>query len=373
MHERTKTPVGMPAVQIGGRALRKVEQDESILTLQDGMLYSRLARYYAGTDVLEHAFDGSNYFIGRPPLSSIAHQPSLTKIDVRWLVARDPKAPWVSAVYLELAGFSIPSTSAELSRREAVQSRILKLVAAGARFISCRDVTAGASRVARVEIEVSDPDGVPPEGLDRSRTQLRWQSEGLSKRQIEEGLEAMKRRFAPPAKKRLIFHLDPQRNFAVARYEERKASGAVLFSAINDDFYQLPGRDLWLPRSCRVTHYTGEHTLFTEPVLESTVRVRSIEVSRQSEGIFTLNYSSPGTKIHEQLADGSRESYEIAAKPADLFQAISRARDSRILTKPSNSTRYWWSFLVVGASLTLAAIVLTVQSQRLLRRPQGQP
>jgi hypothetical protein len=339
--------------------------DENRITVQAGMLYTRTDRGDRRADVMEHSFDGVTYFIGRPPLPNRLHQASLTKMDVRWLAAREPQAPWFSAVYLDMVGFSIPSTSTELNRRAKVQSRVLKLLADGGQLISCANVTMDGRQSSRVEIETEDPDGLPRAGANATQAPQTLRKAGLSEEQIHQNVTAMHRRFAPPAKKRLVFFLDPQRGYALTHYEEKKANGSMLLATANERWQPVPQRALWLPQQCRITHYTRDNRLFDEPVMVSIIRATSFDAGAKPDALFTLNYSSPGTKVHEQWADGRRESYEIPATPADLSKVIAQARDAGYFHAPRGLSAYWWVFIAIGFTLSAAAIAVTAY---LLRR-----
>jgi hypothetical protein len=334
--------------------------DENRITVQAGMLYTRTDRGDQRGDVMEHSFDGVSYFIGRPPLPNRLHQASLTKMDVRWLAAREPQAPWFSAVYLDMVGFSIPSTSTELNRCAKVQSRVLKLLADGGKLISCANVTMDGRQSSRVEIETEDPDGLPRAGANATQAPQTLRKARLSEEQIHQNVAAMRRRFAPPAKKRLVFFLDPQRGYALTYYEEKKANGSMLLATANERWQQVPQRALWLPQQCRITHYTRDNRLFDEPVMVSIIRATSFDAGAKPDALFTLNYSSPGTKVHEQWADGRRESYEIPATPADLSKVIAQARDAGYFHAPRGLSAYWWVFVAIGLAVSAAAIAVTV-------------
>jgi len=320
----------------GSYTLASAGHEEHELTIQGGMLYSRLKRSDASAKILEHTFDGTNYFVGRPPQAG-SLQPSLSILDIGWQFAQEPTKQWFVAPYFEMAGFSIPATSAELRAHATVESRILKLLADGANLTSCGSSTVDGKSLVRIELERGAAGSV-------SETN-----------------------FAPPAARRFVFFLDPRFQHAVDQYHEEKSDGTPLLIAQNGGFKPVPSRALWLPEYCRITRYGGDHA---QPIMY-TLHATSIDPQLKPSSLFSLKYTTPGTKMHVQGSDGVRQEYEIPAQPADLAKAIAEARDLGFLRPAPSGSENWWVLVLSGAAATIAGTIGVLRFHRMSHKARG--
>jgi hypothetical protein len=154
--------------------------------------------------------------------------------------------------------------------------------------------------------------------------------------------------------RRYRLSLDAAMGFAVRQKWEETVRGELLSHTVCEEFFQLPNRDLWLPKVCRVLTYASEHLpsyISTSPLYETTTKLNGAVARMFSRGDFELWYDVPGGRVFDYTAEGATVDnsvqYKVPSSASDLA-AASKATLSR--------TR--WLVIINLSILALIAICL---------------
>jgi hypothetical protein len=166
-----------------------------------------------------------------------------------------------------------------------------------------------------------------------------------------------------------IFHLDPNRRYAVLRREERSPAGKLGVLAECSDFVQLPKGGIWIPKRCVVTLYTDwllkyTHRITDKPLFVLTYNVTAFDQHPIPEETFVLEYNNtPGAYISTDALPGleGKIHYYVPTNPQDLEATIQKA----IHGKRERSTLHW---IIVVNLLIVAICSLIFWARRRLKR-----
>jgi len=132
-----------------------------------------------------------------------------------------------------------------------------------------------------------------------------------------------------------LFELDPSRNYAVRRYEERTTAGERTCLADMSDFREVPGKkNVWLPERCVVHYYQWEGKPaipLPEALLVESYTITKCESEPIPDRDFVVFYDTPGARIGDatlpnaEKAKGGEISYVVPADSRDLDEVIQHA------------------------------------------------
>ena len=136
------------------------------------------------------------------------------------------------------------------------------------------------------------------------------------------------------------FWLRPDMRHAVVRITESDAQDRLLQETVNSAFQHLTDPEVWLPRKCRVSHYSWHtkpdlvsDTILLTTLLEATLLTRNgIEDSR-----FVIDTTKGGSRVADSTIEGPKDKdgyvqFNVPASEADLSRiAGSRGRSILIL------------------------------------------
>lgn len=171
-----------------------------------------------------------------------------------------------------------------------------------------------------LKIEESDRRTPPPPEQVRQRQPMLLQFEA--------------RRNAP-AKRRIVYDLDPAMNYAVRNCEHSYGADTLLRRTECRDFEQVPGRSLWLPRHAELRSYESPiNAEVSKDVLATQIMdVKEWDFSPVPAEQFTLNDMTPGTIVFDgtlpEAMDSPRQGvvYVVPQRAEDLDGVIATARN----------------------------------------------
>ncbi len=199
------------------------------------------------------------------------------------------------------------------SNRNFAESAILSFLHKGGTLTSVENVLLDGKHCVRVELEVAHPVGRPASNSTAAPNRTAASnSTAAPNRSATAGNENQTAATTPPEARRYIYYLDPNLHCEVRRLETRSKPDTLLNRTDCSQFEQIPGRQLWLPRKV-------ESELHELPTLPGTVlkkeesatqilEVSAFDGSRAPDETFTLNYTQPGTIVHDGTDAGSTKS-----------------------------------------------------------------
>jgi hypothetical protein len=250
------------------------------------------------------------------------------------------------------------------------QAELLALLAEGGRVEATGPADLDGRRLMRVQVAAQDlSNQFPPVDLAEMEKQLRAMRTvaKLSEADIQERLaSARKAQTARPPRRRFDFYFDSERGYAaVRRLDIRDEAGRLLTRSDCTEHEQLAGRNVWLPRRCRVEQYTfvglGDQ-VFGAPLFVNQFLVRAFDLQPWPDDRFELKYTTPGTRVNDRTfpeVEGTRGvTYEIPANPERLDEVIQAARanyQSQANAEQRSSTLKAL-FLVVNGALVVSLV-----------------
>lgn len=272
----------------------------------------------------ERAFNGRKVFDGTGETAKIDNNSMLHIYDAgRWANSR-PERRFADSLYFTCAGFRVPDTNAAVVAQEPPKSRILYLLNNKlADLAAIRSESSDGSET--VQVEIQDFDFI------------------------------------------YRFVLDPALNYAVRSFQEMTAGRKLLAVTENSDFQQLGSSPVWLPKACRVDHFSPlqrTEPVYDAPIYSDVITVRVISDEPVPEERFTLQYK-PGTWITDQTFDDSGDTvtYQMPADPSQLDEVIRTARLGLAARAKSYRTR----LIMLAANLLVLAVLGGIWIWRLRR------
>ncbi|HTU94142.1 MAG TPA: hypothetical protein VMF69_28950 [Gemmataceae bacterium] len=334
--------------------------------------------------IAEIAFDCTVLYLGNPGLGNPKEaQQNFLKSEVG-IVKRLPKNDhpegcYYTIDYFRAAGIRLPTRIRELVPSWRPQSELLASLTEGGRVEATDSANLEGRPLIRVQVAAKDwrLQGVKDD-LSILERHLRSKS-GITEEEVQKQLgEARKRQEFPAPQRRYDFYLDPKCGYAVRRLETRDEAGHLLTRSDCTDHEHLSGRDVWMPRRCRVEQYTfaklrDEETLipyvFDSPLYVNYFQVSAFDVKPWPYERFELKYTAPGTWVNDgtfpEVKGKTGIFYQIPANPQQLDEevATARARYQRVMNSEKWSPWLRWLIIVANGAL-LAALVVYILARR---------
>ena len=232
----------------------------------------------------------------RMELSGIGGKDPYFRPEIGFVVALDPHATRSGEKIIE--------------QKLQAESAILSYLHKGGTLISVENVVLDGKPCVRVELEVANPVGRPASnGAVTSNSTVTFNSTAAPNRSAKAGDENQTAAATPPEARRYIYYLDPSLHYAVRRLETRSKPDTLLNRTDCSQFEQIAGRQLWLPR--KVESELHELPMLPGAVLKKeeaatqTLEVSAFDGSRVPDETFVLNYTQPGTIVHDGTDAGS--------------------------------------------------------------------
>lgn len=268
-----------------------------------------------------YAFDGKVFSRGTPS-KTVGIAATLSRFRISTLAAERPSEMFYPVEELNNVGFYFPSKMQELNQRKTLSSVLLHRIENGGRLIAIKKEGSSDSAPITVSItgrwfysllaEEFDYSNLPPESVNQAKA-------GNAK------LIAL-----PDIL--YVYHLDPQRHYAVLEWEEQSSGGTVLSRCVNKDFEEIRKGQLWFPKSSSHSCYyrfadNGDLKTFQTPQYRRDYQVAKVGASQLPEKEFYLDYRIPGMSVTDAtlpecktLADAIH--YTYPASEADLQTVI---------------------------------------------------
>jgi hypothetical protein len=140
----------------------------------------------------------------------------------------------------------------------------------------------------------------------------------------------------PKADSLFTFWLLPKHNYALKQCEVKSLDGQLVHRFVNDDFFQVPGKTVYLPRKTVTTSYaylTRPSKISSSPICTEITNLEEVSTKEIDDDQFNLllKYTESGTKIGDRSLEDSKfgVQYTIPANPADLDRAIDAAAEGK--------------------------------------------
>lgn len=124
------------------------------------------------------------------------------------------------------------------------------------------------------------------------------------------------------------FFFDPDMNYALRKWEQRTPDGTLFKATVNDDFTQLKGRVIWLPRRVTYGWYWGPNGPSDVPSESHVITVSEALPDSAPAAQFVLDYSAPGTHVVDRTRDLNGEEHIVPATQQALDRAATDARQA---------------------------------------------
>jgi hypothetical protein len=239
--------------------------------------------------VSERAFDGTTVYNGNGSASTRSNTPGMDIYTKEQSLKTFGLSPVCHSEYLLYSGYKFPIKAEELGM---IQQSLILFLAHSGRFVEFKKIS---NNVNSIVIESED---------------ILWSK----RKQIFE------------------FFLDTNLTFAIKKWTIKTTDNKLLCSIENEQFEQISGKKIYLPRKCVVSHYSyatvpeliSELPLFTDEYLLVEVSTKRI-VDKQFD--LRTKYSLPGTRIGDRTLKDTDAGvqYIIPANPADLDRVIEAA------------------------------------------------
>ncbi len=346
------------------------------LAFRDGRMYMG-RNPVSGKARVEIAFDRSVFYMGDPakgPQDS-KNKPSL----IRSMPGqKPPKTSYFEDGYFRAAGIRLPRYVEELVLSWRPQSELLALLAEGGRVEATGLTELDGRKLMCVQVTAQDlSKQYPPADLAELEKQLRVMSSvaKLSEEDIQKRLaSARKAQTARPPQRRFDFYFDPERGYAVRHLDTRDETGRLLTRSDCTEHEQMTDRDVWLPRRCRVEHYTFvgmEDQVFGSPLYADRYEVSAFDLKPWPDERFELKYTTPGTRVNDktfpEVKGDFGVTYEIPANPQQLDEVIAAARGKYLAEANADKRSHTFRilFLVLnGVGLSVLVIYLVVHRRK---------
>ena len=270
----------------------------------------------------ERTFDGQKAFDGTASTPQIGDNPVLMVHDPEEWGSDSPDRRFAEPTYFVHAGYRIPATNREVLTGNAPISEVLYLIDQRLAAIDRADFTTASGR-REFELQLTDDD------------------------------------------RRLTFFLDPELNFAVRSWEERRGEGVLVSRTINTDFRRVGSSKLYLPHASTTDFYRrsdGSGPEFANPPREYVV-AESISGARQEESLFTLEYPA-GAWVTDYTLGFRKVTYQIPADRSRLDQVIENARQRHRGLFAGPGDRLTIILIVNAAFFSLLAFLVVLRWRR---------
>lgn len=191
--------------------------------------------------------------------------------------------------------------------------------------------------------------------------------------ELLEGRECTLVEVRPPSGETTRYFLDPKRHYSVLRIESVTKEGKVTKQTVNDDFVELEGTQVLVPKRSTSTFFSAPTSTgsVSGHSYTTTLLVSELSTARVPKESFTLKYDLPGTTILDGTLPESAEKlsgwieYRIPANPEDLEDVIAAA----VLNKPYvPRARRWLIAINIAIAFALSTYVLAQYFPHRFRR-----
>jgi hypothetical protein len=224
----------------------------------------------------------------------------------------------------------------------------------GGRIIAFSSVVLDGVNVMRVELVTENAERRDAEKVDLVQLEKELKTSITPPQIIQHELAGIRRMRDLPRERIYVFFLDPRMRYAVRCEEQRYRDGTLLFQRKNEEFEQVKGRELWLPRKSTKDCYTFSSvpaTYFKSPIMTQVIEVSEIDLGSIADDQFVLKYTKPGTLITDQTIPGGDVSYQVAA----TLQALDD--DLAAQSKLTQSPRKWgWPLVILVNSIVVVGL-----------------
>jgi hypothetical protein len=272
------------------------------------------------------AFDGETVYLAdeqaRPDDPNLLPQGSVTfRVPVAVTPTREYKLDnrgWTHGEwFFTMAGWRLPLSFGELKSNAPPRSQIIYLLDEGGAVLTAVDrVDLDQQACMRLTLVTINPDRKRADEIDPDEWVERMKKLGVA--ESEENLlamaAAMREERKLPELLTQVFYVDPKLNYALRRAETRYVIGSdqsILLTRTDcADFQQLPGRELFIPRTCVASWYTSNMLpgkYFDAPTVTFTYRVTELKLDAIDDARFSTHYEQPGCEIIDVLdEEGNR-------------------------------------------------------------------
>ena len=323
----------------------------------------------------EIAFDRSVFYMGDSE-KAVEHAAGNKPGIIKWLPGKNhPKSRYFSQNYFRAAGIRLPRNVGELMLSWCPQSELLALLAEGGRIEATSLTELEGRKLLRVQVKAQDlSHDTPPVDIENLEKNLRGtqsftkiREEDIQKR-LAASREASK---AQPPRRRFDFYFDSERGYAVRRLDILDETGRLLTRFDCTEHEQVNGRNVWLPRRCRMEEYTVSRIkdqVFASPYFVTQFKVRAFDLKPWPYERFELKYTTPGTHIGDktfpEVNGDEGVTYKIPANPQQLDEVIAAAREKYAMqaSAEERSRRLKTLFLVInGVGLAAYVVCLIIR------------
>jgi hypothetical protein len=284
------------------------------------------------TDV---GFDGGKLYYGHrqesgvdPPVLLIARPDNVPP-----LKGREDK-PIYPLPYLRFAGLRVPSSPRDYAQHFKARSLILDLLERGAYVTQSEPKSEGGARYLTISLVAKDAT--------------------------------------------YLVDLDPSRNYALRRFEERTPAGKLICVADLSDFREVPGKkDFWLPHRCDVQYYQWEGRPATptpEPFFVETYVITRCESQPIADRDFVVFYNVPGTNVGDATLPNAEKSfngqigYVVPADSQDLDKVVQAAIHgtplSRTVSHAPRSQPHRLAIIIILSNLLVICVIIVLLRRR---------
>ncbi|MDP9173832.1 MAG: hypothetical protein M3O30_08200 [Planctomycetota bacterium] len=304
--------------------------------LQGQNIYARDEKHFTQPDprlmpMLSESVLGDGLLLqGTGTIAVAGLHPSLSKELVASMPAdRELFSSYVTD-YFNTIGFSMPTVAVDIQKRRDPMAEPLRLLEAGAILRSIEQVT--IDRRSLVCLTLLQPNF--SRGIARTLDLVEMEASlrrnpSVTESFVRAALNRVRIARDLPENEQFVFYLDPQYGYATRRREDRYDDGTLLYQANSEQFEQVAGRDLWLPKLTTIDYHTfgtvpGKS--FEEPIVRRFIELTSVSARPVRPEQFVLDYREPGSRIIDRTVPGEAENYQIPAPAADLDRSIEAVR-----------------------------------------------
>ena len=231
-------------------------------------------------------------------------------------------APWAPSY----SGLSLTRKSSQQSELSP-ESDILRLLRLKANLKSVENVSLDDRALVKIELIAENETREEAGWIDLKKLEDDDSEELATKEERRRTAENVRRQQKLPAKKRIVYFLDPALNYAVRRREEWYDPHTLLVRCDCSDFEKLPDHSVWLPRRCESEIHELHTQLyykwpdfsllvpqltfqFDDSFLTEIVEVTELTQPPFPAEQFVLNYTEPGIYIEDHtLPEAERSQF----------------------------------------------------------------
>lgn len=270
------------------RASVPIHKIERRVTWQDGKFHVVIHKLLPPPEwTIEQAFDGQAFF------SDGAKHVPMGMTD----------GPLLYLEFFDCSGILVPTRLTDMMKGQA-QSSVLRTLNDGGTLLRVEEAELDGHRVLRLDVRIVNEyqrHGMEADLAEAEKAARSWAN---TEQEVQRELDKWRRMRAMPTHLVKTFYLDPERGYALRRWEERLADGTLLVRCDADQLERVESRSLWLPRRCTKQFFLSLRipdgfNLSETPLYTDVIEVTDIAVPSAADQTPTLDYTAPGTLIHD--------------------------------------------------------------------------